>query len=381
MRYFISAGEASGDIHASHLITSIRDLDASAEFAFLGGDLMREAAGCEPVIDYRKMAFMGFSEVLRNLRQILRNFKTARRAIDSFKPDALILVDYPSFNLKLAKYAHSLGIPVYYYIAPKVWAWKSWRVKQLRKYVSKILSILPFEPEWFEARGVKVDYVGNPSVEEIRARINSLPAKGAFMAAHGLDVDKPMLALVPGSRRGEIRCNLPVMLEVAKRHGDMQAVITAAPGIDRSIYDEVFERIGMQAVLIENQTTAIMKFAEAALVTSGTATLECALCFTPQVACYRANGSKLSYNIMKKLIKCPFVTLPNLIAGREVIPEMLVHLCTPHAVDAKLTSLLSNTPQRQEMFDGYELVSEKLGTGHTADAAATKIYDELKELQ
>lgn len=370
MRYFVSAGEASGDAHASELMAELKKQDPGAEFVFLGGDLMKEVAGCEPLIDYRKMAFMGFSEVLRNLKQIFRNFAIAKRGLKMSMPDAVVLVDYPSFNLKLAKEAYKMGIPVYYYIAPKVWAWKQWRVKQLHKYVRKILSILPFEPEWFAKHGVDVKYVGNPSVEEIERRQGEQTDKYEFCRINALDPSKPILALVPGSRKGEIRNNLPVMIAVAQRHPAMQSVVAGAPGVDKSLYPNDIKTIF-------GQTSALMKYAEAALVTSGTATLECALCRTPQVACYRANASKLSYNIMKLLIKSPFVTLPNLISGKEIIPEMLVHLCTVDGVDAELNNILS--PEgRERQLEGYAEMRSRLGARGAAANAAHEIISDLK---
>lgn len=378
MRYFISAGEASGDIHAAQLIKALKQHDPHAEFAFLGGDLMSEAAGVAPVIDYRRMAFMGFSEVLRHLPEIFGNLRVARQAIAAFRPDVLIVVDYPSFNLKLAEYASEHGIPVYYYISPKVWAWKSWRVKKMRRYIRRVLSILPFEEQWFAGRGMKVKYVGNPSVEEIEERIAAQPSREEFCRQWGLDPDRPVLGLVPGSRRGEIRCNLPVMKAVAERHPEMQAVVTGAPGIAPKIYTAIWP----DAKVVTGATTAVMRHSEAALVTSGTATLECALCGTPQVACYRANGVKLSYNIMKHLIKAPFVTLPNLIAGREVIPEMLVHLCTPDSVDARLNNLLEHGgAAREAQLAGYADMRRALGHSRAADTAATAIVDDLKDLK
>lgn len=373
MKYFISAGEPSGDLHAAALIKALRQQDQQAEFAFLGGDLMTQAAGHEPVIHYNRMAFMGFSEVLRNLRTIMGNFKTARKAIADYRPDALILVDYPSFNLKLARYAHSLGIPVYYFIAPKVWAWKEWRVKQLRKYVRLVLSILPFEVEWFEERGVKAVYVGNPSQEEIDERIAEADSAEAFRTRYGL-TDQPILALVPGSRRGEIRNNLPIMDAVARRHPEYQAVIAGAPATPLEQY-----RLYSTLPVVSGATFDLMLHADAALVTSGTATLECALAGTPQVVCYRANGVKLSYNIMKRLIKVPYVSLPNLIASEAVIPEMLVHLCTIDAVVAELQAIAPDTPGRKGQLDGYARMRQRLGTHNAASTAAETIINNLKQ--
>ncbi len=371
MHYFISAGEPSGDLHASALISELRQLDPSATFTFLGGDLMAQASGSEPVIHYRQMAFMGFSEVLRNLRTIFGNLAKAKKALGNSGADALILVDYPSFNLKLAKYACTLGIPVFYYISPKVWAWKEWRVKDLKKYTTRMLSILPFEVEYFNGKGMQVDYVGNPSLEEVDRRLSNVPDAAAFRKTHNL-TDAPILALVPGSRRGEIRNNLPIMDAVARRHPGMQAVIAAAPGIETDFYRE-YSNLPM----VQNATFDLMANACCALVTSGTATLECALCGTPQVVCYRANGVKLSYNIMKHLIKSPFVSLPNLITGKEIIPEMLVHLCTVDSVDAELCRLLPGHEGRVLQLDGYKEMRHRLGTSRAAAGAASIIYNNL----
>lgn len=370
MRYFISAGEASGDIHASQLIKALRSNDPKAEFMFLGGDLMASQAGCQPLIHYRDMAFMGFCEVLRHLPDVLGNLKTARKEMLSGHPDALILVDYPSFNLKLAKAAHNAGIPVFYYISPKVWAWKEHRVKQIRRYVRQVLSILPFEKEWYRSRhGIDITYVGNPSIGEVDEKLKSLPDVSEFLRSHGLDTNRPLLAIVPGSRQGEIRNNLPVMAEVAGRHPGLQAVVAAAPGINPQFYSRFTD-----LPLISGATFELMAYSKAALVTSGTATLEAALLGTPQVVCYRANGSRLSYNIFKHILKIPFVSLPNLIAGHRVVAEQLVHLCTPDLIDAELTPLLdSGSSQRQRMLQGYEEIRQRLTDSDAASTAAAVI--------
>lgn len=376
MHYFISAGEPSGDLHASTLIEALKARDQQARFTFLGGDLMAQAAGSSPLIHYSRMAFMGFSEVLRNLRTIFGNMAVAKKAIKESGCDALILVDYPSFNLKLAKEAFRLGIPVYYFIAPKVWAWKEWRVRDLRRYVRKVLSILPFEREYFAGKNVSALYVGNPSKEEIDARLSAMPPREDFIAGHHLDPSKPILALVPGSRRGEIRCNLPVMDAVARRHPEMQAIVAGAPGIEPHFYTSL-----SSLPVVIGATSELMRNAEAALVTSGTATLECALANTPQVVCYRANGVKLSYNIMKHLLKVKYVSLPNLIADTPVIPEMLVHLCTPDSVDAELCAILPGQKGRDLQIEGYDTIRRRLGDENAASKAAQFITDDLKTLK
>lgn len=371
MRYFVSAGEASGDLHGGELMTAIRSLDPGARFEFLGGDNMSAAAGgTAPVIHYRDMAYMGFSEVIRHLPDVGRNLSRARSAIAAFEPDALVLIDYPSFNLRLASYAAGRHIPVYYYISPKLWAWKSWRLKAIRANVRRVFSILPFEEEWYAARGYHVDYVGNPSVEEVDRRI----AASRPLANPSGD-PRPVLALIPGSREGELRCNLPIMAEVARRHPEMRPVIAAAPALDRALYS----RYGGEGIeLAEGSTLEVMKGARAALVTSGTATLECALCSTPQVVLYRSGGSALLYKLFRPLIRVPWVSLPNLIAGREVIPEMLMHRCTPDLVDGELTPLLDPAaPARSAQLAGYVEMRRRLGTRRAAATAARLLIDSL----
>lgn len=374
MHYFIVAGEASGDLHASQLMRELRMRDPQARFTFLGGDLMAAEAGHGPLIHYRDMAFMGFSEVLRNLRTISRNMTAARKAMLSCDADCFIAVDYPSFNLKLAKAARRHGMPVFYYISPKVWAWKSWRVKQLRRYVKRVLSILPFEMDYFSGKGVTVSYVGNPSMEEVDRRMTHDISATELRRCAGVPEGKPLLALVPGSRRGEIRNNLPIMDAVARMHPEMEAVVAGAPGIEREFYNAY---TGLPVA--EGITFSLMHHADAALVTSGTATLECALTGTPQVVCYRANGSRVSYWLMSRLVKCPFVSLPNLIAGRGVIPEMLLHRCTVESVDGELRRILPGTKGREEQLEGYALMRSRLGASPAAPTAAQLIINDLKQ--
>lgn len=374
MLYFISAGEASGDLHAAQLIGALRQRDDNARFCFLGGDLMAEAAGTKPAIHYRDMAYMGFSEVLRNLGTIRRNMQVATELMRRVHPDAVILVDYPSFNLRLAREAFSLGIPVYYYISPKVWAWKEYRVKDIRRYTRRVLSILPFEVPFYQRHGMKVDYVGNPSVEEIDRRLESLGTLQEFSASHRLD-DRPVIALLPGSRKGEIRNNLPIMLEAVRPLlPKYQAVIAGAPAIGQEIYDAITS--GNHKV-IHDSSFELLAHATAALVTSGTATLEAALTGTPQVVCYRANGSRISYTIMRGLLHVNHVSLPNLIADSQIVPEMLLHHCTPVNVLAQLVDILPGHPGRQAQLDGYARMRDILGRSNAAATAAATITDDL----
>jgi lipid-A-disaccharide synthase len=374
MKYFLIAGEASGDLHASHLIESLKQLDPEAQFRFLGGDMMSAQAGTQPIIHYRDMAYMGFADVVRHLGKILGFLGTARRSIDEWQPAAVILVDYPSFNLKVAKYAHNLGIPVHYFISPKVWVWKEWRVKDIRRYVNHMYCILPFEPDWYRERDYKATYVGNPTVQEVAQASKNFPDFAQFIEEFGL-ADKPIIALVPGSRVREIRDNLPLMLEAAARHPEYQAVIAGAPSIDDSLYRDV---MGNQAVpVLRDATYPLVHHARAAIVTSGTATLETALLGTPQVACYRFNGSKLSYNFYRRLLTGKYVTLPNLIVDEPVIPELLMHLCTVDSIDSHLSQLLADSDERTTMLGGYQRLAERLGTDVCTETAARLIKDSM----
>jgi lipid-A-disaccharide synthase len=372
MKFFLIAGEASGDLHASHLIASLKQLDPQAEFRFLGGDLMAEQAGVQPIIHYRDMAYMGFMDVVKHLGKILGFLGTARRAIDEWRPDGVVLVDYPSFNLKVAKYAHNLGIPVHYFISPKVWVWKEWRVKDIRRYVDHMYCILPFEPDWYRERGYTAAYVGNPTVQEVAQASENFPDFAHFIEQNGLP-DRPIIALVPGSRVREIRDNLPLMLEAAARHPEYQAVIAGAPGIEDSLYREVLA--DKTVPVLRDATYPLVHHARVALVTSGTATLETALLGTPQVACYRFNGSKWSYNFYRRLLSGKYVTLPNLITDEPVIPELLMHLCTVDSIDSHLTQLLGDTPERTAQLDGYRRLADRLGTNVCTVTAAHLIVN------
>lgn len=394
MKYFFSAGEASGDVHAAQVIRELRNIDREAVIKFLGGDDMALAAGCVPLIHYERMAYMGFVDVVAHLPQVLRNLEDAKKAIREFCPDVVVLVDYPSFNLRLAEYAYGLGIPVHYYIAPKLWAWKEYRIRKLKKFVSRIYSILPFEEAWFGERGLKVEYVGNPSVEEVGRVLESMPPDADFRSLHSLD-SRPILALVPGSRVGEIKSNLPVMDAVARRHPEVQTVVAGAPSISPELY------AGLTSFpVIDASTLQIMACARAALVTSGTASLESALAGAPQVVCYRSVGWKPMHGLFQRILKIPFVSLPNLVGGeidREtrrrvndevarsgvrgcVVPEMLMHHCNADEVDRQLTPLLSDGPERRRQLEGYERVRSRLLTPvPAAEVVARRLAEALAQ--
>lgn len=376
MKYMLIAGEASGDLHASNLITSIRKIDQEAEFRFFGGDLMAKAARCRPDVHYEMMNVMGFSEVLRKLPLLLKNLRTAKRILKEYRPDVLILVDYPSFNLKLARYAHSLGIKVDYFISPKVWAWKEYRVKKIKRWVTNLYSILPFEVAFYKRHGYGVQYVGNPSVQEIDYALGHLPPRRHFVERQGFsEPEKPIIALLPGSRKGEIRNNLPLMIAAAKKFPDFQYVVAAAPAVPEKYYREIAQDPGLQVVF--GATPTLLKYSQAAIVTSGTATLETALIGTPQVVCYRGNGSRLTYQLMKKLLKVKYVSLPNLIVNNNIVPEMLLHLCTPESVARELSPLLQNSPKREWQVTGYKTMRRRLGNSVASDYAAELITDSL----
>ena len=380
MKYFLIAGEASGDIHAAQLISALRKCDPQAEFSFFGGDLMAKAAGSQPIVHYSEMAFMGFIEVLKHIGQIAGFMTRARRQIDEWHPDAVVLVDYPSFNLKVAKYAHGKGIPAFYFISPKVWAWKEYRVKQIKRYITELYSILPFETEFYARHGYRVEYVGNPTVKEMAEARRQFSPREQFMQSNHLD-SRPIIAILPGSRHKEIRDNLPEMVAACLRYPDFQPVIGGAPSIDEAEYHDVLHRsgvIGAEGIkVLFGKSFELVAHARAAIVTSGTATLETAVLGTPQVVCYRMSGSKRVYNIYKHLLKVKYVSLPNLIADEPILTELLLHYCNRDSISLALAPLLDDTPERKEMLAGYARMMARLGTNDCTATAAAKLFERL----
>lgn len=336
---------------------------------------MAREARRSPDLHYDKMNVMGFSEVLRKLPAIMRNFRQARALLREFRPDALILVDYPGFNLKMAAFARKEGIPVHYFISPKVWAWKEYRVRKIKKCVDRLYSILPFEVGFYRKHDYAVTYVGNPSVQEIAWSLGHIPPKKHFFERQGIDDPRPIIALLPGSRRGEIRNNLPLMIAAAKRFPDFQYVVGAAPAVPEKFYREIAQDPGLKVVF--GCTHTLLKYSQAAVVTSGTATLETALIGTPQVVVYRANGMKISYMIMEKLLKVKYVSLPNLIVGNSIVPELLVHNCTKESIARELSPLLQPSPRRDWQLSGYRAMQRKLGNYVASEYAAELIYDSV----
>lgn len=371
MKYMIVAGEASGDLHASHVIARLRELDPEAEFRFFGGDLMTRAARRNPDVHYSELNVMGFSAVFRHLPKLIDYYRRAVAILKEFRPDVLLLVDYPGFNMRLAKKASGMGIRVDYFISPKVWAWKEYRVRSIKKYVSHLYTILPFETQFFRNRGYEVEYVGNPSVAEIDYALGHLPPKKHFLERQGITDDRPIIALLPGSRKSEITANLPLMIEAARSYPEFQYVVGAAPAVSEKFYREVAQDKGL--TLVFGSTHTLLKYSRAALVTSGTATLETALIGTPQVVCYRSNGSRLTYNLMKRLLKVKYVSLPNLIVGNGILPELLLHNCTPERIRIELSSLLEASPQRDWQLSGYKNMRRRLGTTNAGATVAERI--------
>jgi lipid-A-disaccharide synthase len=379
MKYYIIVGEASGDLHASHLMQALSDRDPDADFRFFGGDLMTGVGGTR-VRHYRDLAYMGFIPVLLHLRTISKNMKMCKRDVLRWNPDALILVDYPGFNLDIAKYVHRHSdIPVYYYISPKIWAWKEYRIKNIKRDVDEMFSILPFEKDFYENKhNYPIHYVGNPTateVEEFRNNYEETPEQ--FRERHNLD-ERPIIALLAGSRKQEIKDNLPTMLSAADENSrDYQLVLAGAPGIDRRYYDDFISDYPVR--IVENETFALLMNSTAALVTSGTATLETALFRVPQVVCYETPLPAFIGYMRKKVIKVPYISLVNLIANEEVVPELVANTFTKENLRANLRSILPGGDGREKMLSGYERMANILGHNNAPDEAARIMLSLLRK--
>ena len=378
MKYYLIVGEASGDLHASNLMKAIKAVDADAEFRFFGGDLM-SAVGGERVKHYRELAYMGFVPVLLHLRTIFANMKLCKKDVLSWNPDALILVDYPGFNLSIAEFIHkNSDIPVYYYISPKIWAWKEYRIKNIKRDVDELFSILPFEIEFFEKKhNYKINYVGNPCVDAVDAFKRNAPmTRAEFLSANDIP-DKPVIALLAGSRKQEIVANLPMMLEAIKEYPEYQPVIAGAPGIDKEFYAPYLEA---GACIVFGQTYNILNNAHAALVTSGTATLETALFNVPQVVCYATPMPKLYSWLKKNFLKVRYISLVNLVADREVVRELVAADMSVVNIKNELGKLLpSDGKERTAMLGEYSRMMDILGEPGASERAAQKICSILKE--
>lgn len=378
MKYFLIAGEASGDLHGSNLIAALKAKDPQAEFRCFGGDLM-EAQGATVLKHYKEMAFMGFIPVLLNLRTILRNMKICQKEILDYQPDVLILIDYPGFNLKIAKYiSENSKIPVYYYISPKVWAWKEYRVKSFKKYVNEMFCILPFEVPYFQKHNYKVHYVGNPTVDAISAykEKNSEDTKEIFIAENKLE-GKPIIALLAGSRKQEIKDNLPSMLQSIRDLKDYQPVIAGAPGLEEEYYKEYIGDSNCRIVF--GQTYRVLTHADVALVTSGTATLETALFRVPQVVCYKTPIPKIVSCYFKNMMTTPYISLVNLIAGQTVVQELFAKYFSIESIKKETEKLLFDKGYRDAMLNEYDSIIDTLGSAGASAKAADKMIEILKK--
>lgn len=379
MRYYVIVGEASGDLHGANLLEAIRHNDPQAEFRFWGGDRMAAVAGERNMVKhYRETAIMGFWEVLVNARKLMGFIRLCRRDMLAFKPDVLILIDYAGFNLRMAAFAKKHGIRTYYYIAPKVWAWKESRVKKIRRYVDELFVIFPFEVDYFRRHGIESHYFGNPIMDAIEERNKVLSTKEEFLRTCGLD-GRPVVALLAGSRRNEISYNLPFMIEVASHFPDCQFVIAGVPWLDEQVYRKNMAGNAGNVVLLCDKTYEILSHSSAAIVTSGTATLETALLGTPELVCYWCNH--VSAAIGKLFLKLKWVSLVNIVMGREVVRELLYkNMVVSVAVD-ELRAIMPGGDRHDAMLADFRLLTEAMGTSGASARVAAKMVELLRQSQ
>ena len=371
MRYYIIAGEASGDLHASNLVAEIKKKDKKAEFRGCGGDLMK-AQGVDLLKHYRTMAYMGFVEVAVNLRKVLGNINQCKKDILEYQPDAIILVDYPGFNFRIADFAHEKGFKVFYYISPQVWAWKRRRVRKIKRSVDKMLVILPFEEEFYKQYGVDVTFVGNPLLDEL-AKVGT-GNRSVFLRRNSLGERREIIALLPGSRRQEVKRTLPVMIKAASHFPDYQFVVAGVSSLDKALYKDIMGK--SDVFFVENQTYELLQNSSAALVTSGTATLETALFSVPEVVCYKATD--FSYRLAKWMIKVKYISLVNLIMGKEVVKELIQGDLNEDNLVKELDQLLHNSKRQRQLLEDYEELKDKLGNVGASEKAADVIMGALK---
>ncbi len=371
MKYYIIAGEASGDLHGANLIRALKRKDQNASFRLWGGDLMKEQ-GKNLVRHYKKLAFMGFLEVIQNLRTIARNIRFCKKDLLEYNPDVLILIDYPGFNLKIAKFAKTKGLTVFYYISPKLWAWKQSRIKIIKQYVDKMFVIFPFEVNFYKQFDFTVDYMGNPIMDAIAEKSKYLDTRETFLKKNSLP-DKPIIALLPGSRKQELKNMLPVMLEIIPFYRDYQFLIAAHLSIEEPYYTQLMK--GFNVKLLFDQTYPVLQHAKAAIITSGTATLEAAILNVPEVVCYK--GGKISYFIAKQFVNVKYISLVNLIMDAEVVKELIQNDLEPAALKSELGKILQDGNNRKEMLNQFNILREKLGEQGVSDKIANVMYDYL----
>lgn len=377
MKYYLIVGEASGDLHASNLMKALMAEDPEAEFRFFGGDLMT-AVGGTCVKHYRELAYMGFIPVLLHLRTIFSNMDRCKHDIEAWKPDVLILVDYPGFNLKIAAYIKKhTQIPIYYYISPKIWAWKEYRIKNIRRDVDKLFSILPFEVDFFRGHHYPVDYVGNPCVDAVDSFLRTdTETKEQFCQRLNLESSRPIIALLAGSRKQEIKDNLSRMMETSRSFPQYQFVIAGAPGIAPEFYSHYLTD---GAKIVFGETYRLLRHSEAALVTSGTATLETALFRVPQVVCYYTAAGKLVSFLRRHILKVKYISLVNLVSGSEVVTELVADGMTVDNIRRELSAIIEGGSRRIQMLSGYDRMIQILGTPGASERAAKLMVKYLKK--
>lgn len=373
MKYYLIAGEPSGDLHGANLIRGLLKADPEAEFRFWGGDSMAEAGGRDNLRKhYRETSFFGIVQVLRHLRTIGRQMRECRSDVAAFAPDVLILIDYPGFNMKMARWAHEQGIRTFYYIAPKVWAWREWRVKAIRRYVDRLFVIFPFERDWFPPHGIEPIFEGNPLADAIEARRRELPTGEEFRRRNGLD-ERPIVALVAGSRRAEIRANLPLMARLSARFPEHQFVVTAVPWIDRALYEQYMA--GSDIRYVCDQTYSTLAAAEAAVVTSGTATLETALLGIPEAVVYRTVWWQVW--LRPYVLKVPWVSLVNINLGREAVAEIIQSDLSIERAEQELRAIVEGGPKRARMLADFDALRTLIGGPGASERFAARMVEEL----
>jgi lipid-A-disaccharide synthase len=374
MKYYLIAGEASGDLHGSNLMKGIRRSDPGAEFRFWGGDKMAAVGGSAGLAKhYKEASFFGFGQVIANLGKVLGQIAECKRDIRAYRPDVVILIDYPGFNFRMARFAHRLDIPVFWYIAPKVWAWKESRVKRIKRYVTQLFIIFPFEVEYFRQRGIEAIYEGNPLVDEIARVMPGLPSRAEFARENDLD-DRPIVGLLAGSRHSEIAKNLPLMVTVVRKFPAYQFVVAGVPWIERAEYERALA--GSDVRLVFDQTYSVLKNSVAAIVTSGTATLETALIGTPEVVSYRTNA--LYAALKPYFLKIPYISLVNLILEREAIPELVQSSMDTTRAEAELAAILLNGAQRERMLADFAELCQTVGGAGASERTAARMVEILK---
>lgn len=371
MRYYLIAGEASGDLHGSNLLKGLKEVDAGSRFRFWGGQKMQEQGG-ELVKHYREHNIMGFWEVLANLGKIRRNFRICKRDLLQYNPDVLILIDYPGFNLRMARFASKHGIRVFYYISPKIWAWKESRIKMIKAYVDEMFIIFPFERDFYSKHGFPAIYEGNPLIDAVDGQLREKSSFDAFVDRNGLD-HKPIVAIMPGSRKQEIDRNLNLMIRVIQNFPDHQFVIAGAPSMERSYYESYLTIPRLSYV--HDQTYQLLSHSKAALITSGTATLEAALFNVPQVVCYKANA--LSYHIARFFVKVPYISLVNLNMQREVVKELIQKDMTEQSLYREISRLLYDGDYVNKMKEDYDDLRSRLGGSGASRRIARAMYERL----